>query len=259
MKEFFETYKEILISCFFAICICLIGSILNIDNTIINFLLTSILPISIPTLTILFNRPKFYLKWMFFKLKDKGIKLKAEISLEEMNIDSEKKYNEFINKYESISRRMNLDVKEYKRDVGEYIGDSIICIDTINHEFFYNFEDQNLILTVEANVSYQNFFRIVKNTSNILKTTLGELKNTGYEKSTSILTIRFIEYNNDDITNPVFKTIYKEFSPKVARLSYKVENTNIDLTNNSIIFRSGEIDSINETINKELKFFRKKS
>ncbi|CEO06008.1 Uncharacterised protein [[Clostridium] sordellii] len=258
MKEFLETYKEIIMSIILAIIICIIGNILNIDNTIINFLLTNIVPIAIPTLTIVFNRPRFYLKWMFFKLKNKDIKLKAEISLEEMNIDSENKYNEFINKYENVSKRMSLDVKEYKRTVGEYIGNSIVCIDTINHDFFYNFEDQKLILTVEANVSYQNFFRTVKNTSNILKKTLGELKNTGYDKSTSIITIRFIEFDNNDITNPVFKAIYKEFSPKVARLSYRVGDTNVDLTNDSIIFKSDEIDNINETINKELRFFRKK-
>lgn len=218
-------------------------------------MLSTVLPVLIPMFTILLNKPKFYMKFIYFKLKKKDIEFKYSIKLEGLDIEKEVDYDKFIRLVEDEYRSRKSQVKSLSHNVGEFIGKSVIMINTVEHTFYYNFEDNSLLIHIESTSSYKNFFIIIEKLTKVLNDIFSKSRKIGYDDSKLSLTIKFINDETYNLSNPMFKNIYSEFSPRLVKLNYDVNDTNIELTNDSIILTSKDFTDINDSLKNQFKFF----
>lgn len=255
IKDWVRYYKDVLISLALSALVMIFAKIFDIENKYIDYVLTNFIPISIPMFTILFKNPKFYMKFIYFKMHRNNVEFKYVIEFQEIGISDENEYVNFIRLIEDEYRSKGSQVRCLSKNIGEFVGRSVIMINTVEHDFYYDFENNSLLITVEAISTYKGFFYIIEKLTQVLNETLSKSTKIGYDKSSSSLTIKFIDDESYNLSNPIFQNIYREFNPRVIKLNYDVNNTNIELTNDSIILKSKDYIDMNKILKSQFKFF----
>lgn len=234
MDSKFKELQDIIVPCIAAIMIMILGSLLNIENDIIQYLVTNVLPILIVTWGIIINKPSVYLKYFTFKRKSKNIKLGFMLKYCNVNIEDKDEYRNIINKFlDSYSG----DIQILRQNIGSEVCITSFMINSVNYEIDYDDVDQSIILSINSQLNYKNFFEKISKAVNNMADIAGDslLK---FTRSFTKINLEFLNDNNE-ISNPFFLKIYSGFNIKSAGIKFKTKNnTIVQITNNCIIFTS---------------------
>lgn len=236
MNSKFKELKDTIFPCIIAIAIMLLGSLLNINNNIIEYLVTNVLPIFIITWGIIINKPSVYLKYFTFKRRSKNIKLGFMLKYCNITIKDQDEYRNIIN---SFLDNYSGDIQILRQNIGSEVSVTTFIINSVNYEIDYDDVDQSMILSINSQLNYKNFFEKINNAVNNM-TDITSNSSLKFTRSFTKITLEFLNDNNE-ISNPFFLKIYSGFNVKSAKIKFKTKNnTTVQLTNNCIIFVSNK-------------------
>ena len=240
----FKEIIDVVISFIVAVCFMILGSLLKFNNNIIEFFLSNVMPAFIIALTLIKNKPSVYLKYFTLKKRSRNIQLSFILKYSDFHIDNTNEYKDIVN---SFIDKYSGNVRILKQNVGSEVCISSFIINSVNYEINYDDVGETLSLLIASQLSYKSFFDKVDKATNTM-TDIASASNRNFIRAFTKVTLEFLG-NNNEITNPFFRTIFNGFNVKSADIKFKTKNnTTVQLNNNCIIFTS--VENSNELISE---------
>ncbi|NFT07911.1 hypothetical protein FDF26_12720 [Clostridium botulinum] len=236
MQGKFKEKKDVIIPSIIAIIFMALGSALKIDNKIIEYLISNVIPILIMTVTIILNKPSVYLKYFTFTKKNKNIKLGFTLKYSNIKIDDMLEYKNIINGF--ISKYTG-DIKILRQNIGNEVCLTSFIINAVNYEINYDDVGESLTILITSQLNYKGFFDKIEKAIETITDIAGKSKLV-FNRSFTKISIEFLE-NKENLSNPFFKKIYLGFNVRYAEFKFITKkDTTVMLTNSCINFISNE-------------------
>lgn len=241
--------REFTIVLIIMIVTTLLGYILKIDNTVLNAIIV-ISPIAAPAISIFYNIPKNYLKLLSFK--NLNIHYKYSIAYKGCNIED----GEFYKIYSCMCKEYGeKHIKEMNTLEGDGIYKKVITLKTTPMEIEYNNFMSKLYIEIEDELNYKSLIKRISKINNCLSQSFNKVE---FDKSQ--INFKILFDSEKSIKNPFVEKFFGDFGDNcILNFMYKTErDTQIEITNDSILFISKSIDALKDDLNNELKYINKK-
>ncbi|MCI1478087.1 MAG: hypothetical protein LKH93_06750 [Clostridium beijerinckii] len=237
MENKFKEIKDIIFSFVVAVVVMKIGSLLKINNEIIQYFVTKVMPLLIMTYTVIKNKPSVYLKYFTFRKKSKNIQFNFILKYSEIIIDDKSEYKNIIDKF--IEKYKGGDIKILRQNIGSEVCITSFIINSVNYEINYDDIGESLELIITSQLNYRNFFDKVEKAASVI-TDISAASKLKFNREFTKINIDYLD-DKELISNPFFKKVYTGFDLKSAEIKFITKkNTTVRLGNSCIGFTSNE-------------------